>query len=249
MDSFFMRIFMLLFVFVSQYSAANFDWSDYSSLLADNITQAEKSGITSNLVNYQAFANDPKFHSLINQLASYDPSILEGNDKMAFYINTYNIFAINLVIENKPHKSIRNIGSWFSPVWQKPAGILNGKPVSLDTIEHKILRKMEEPRIHFAIVCASMSCPDLRKEAYVGENLDRQLEDQTRSFLADKEKGLRIDNEKIYISKIFDWFSEDFSKDKSEAGILQFIAKYQIEARRFSGYKTLDYDWQLNKVE
>jgi hypothetical protein len=93
-----------------------------------------------------------------------------------------------------------------------------------------------------------MSCPDLRNEAYDSKKLESQLDEQTRVFLADKEKGIRIKNEKIYISKIFDWFSEDFSKDNNAAGVLQFIAKYQIEAGRFSNYKTLDYNWQLNEI-
>jgi hypothetical protein len=242
-----MRAFIFLLLFISQSSSANFDWSEYSSLLADNITRAEKFGITSNLVNYKNISNDPRFNSLIEKLANFDISILENEDKLAFYINTYNIFAIKLVTDHKPHKSIRDIGSWFSPVWQKPAGVLNGKPISLDTIEHKILRKMKEPRIHFAIVCASMSCPDLRAKAYSSKNLENQLEEQTRLFLANKVKGMRIENEKIYISKIFDWFSEDFSEDDSATGVLQFIAKYQIEAGRFSSYKTLDYNWKLNK--
>ncbi len=243
-----MRAFIFLMLLISQSSSADFDWSNYSSLLADNITRAEKQGITSNLVDYNSISNDPRFQTLIETLASFDTSTLKNEDKLAFYINTYNIFAIKLVIDYKPRKSIRDIGSWFSPVWQKPAGVLNGKPISLDTLEHKILRKMKEPRIHFAIVCASMSCPDLRNEAYDSKKLESQLDEQARVFLADKEKGIRIKNEKIYISKIFDWFSEDFSKDNNAAGVLQFIAKYQIEAGRFSNYKTLDYNWQLNKI-
>jgi hypothetical protein len=243
-----MRAFIFLLLLISQTSSADFDWSNYSSLLAENISRAERQGITSNLINYNAISNDPRFHTLIETLASFDTSTLKNEDKLAFYINTYNIFAIKLVIDYKPRKSIRDIGSWFSPVWQKPAGIVNGKPISLDTLEHKILRKMKEPRIHFAIVCASMSCPDLRNEAYESEKLESQLDEQARIFLADKEKGIRIKNENIYISKIFDWFSEDFSKDNNAAGVLQFIAKYQIEAGRFSNYKTLDYNWRLNEI-
>lgn len=244
-----MRNVLLFLLLVSHHSSASFDWSDYSSLLASNITRAEKAGVTSNLLNYQTFASDNRFDNLIEALATFDPSTLKGDEKLAFYINTYNIFAIKLVSDHKPHTSIRDIGSWFNPVWQKPAGILNGKSISLDTIEHKILRKMNEPKIHFAIVCASMSCPDLRMEAYSGQNLKKQLDDQARLFLSDKMKGMKIENEKIYISKIFDWFSEDFSKDKNAVGVLQFIAQYQIEARRFSNYETLDYNWQLNNLK
>ena len=242
-----MRLFLLCLIFVSQLSNANFDWSDLSSLLKNNIAQSEKSEILSNLVNYNAIEQDPKFTSLLERIATFDPSHLKGKEKLAFYINTYNLFAIKLVTEHKPKHSIRDIGTWFSPVWQKPAGVLNGKPISLDTIEHKILRKMKEPRIHFAIVCASMSCPDLRDEAYSAQRLEQQLDEQTRSFLANKSKGVSIQGETIYISKIFDWFTKDFAKDKKSTSILKFIAQYNMEAGRFDEYETLDYDWELNR--
>jgi len=245
----YMRYFLLCFLLFSQSSFANFDWSDYSSLLAQHVIKGEKGGIKGHLVDYENFSQDPKFSSLIERLALFDSTALAGNKKIAFYLNTYNLLAIKLVADHKPKNSIRDIGTWFSPVWQKPAGVLNGKAISLDTIEHKILRKMNEPKIHFALVCASMSCPDLRTEAYNSIDLDKQLEQQTRVFLANKDKGIHIKDETIYISKIFDWFSEDFNKNKGKQGVLQFITHYQIEAGRFSNYQTLDYNWDLNQVK
>tara|TARA_R110001583_G_scaffold48227_4_gene150826 strand:- start:3723 stop:4469 length:747 start_codon:yes stop_codon:yes gene_type:complete len=242
-----MRILLLCLVFVTQYSSASFDWSDYSTLLKQNIINDERSGIRTNLVNYDAISKDPAFSSLFERLAAFDPSTLKGKEKMAFYINTYNLFAIKLITDHKPKHSIRDIGTWFSPVWQKPAAMLNANTISLDTIEHKILRKMKEPRIHFAIVCASLSCPDLRIEAYSAKNLDQQLDEQTRRFLANPGKGINIDGEVIYISKIFDWFTKDFAADKKATGILKFIAQYNMEAGRFSDYETLDYNWKLNQ--
>jgi len=242
-----MRILLLCLVFISQYSSANFDWSNYSKLLTKYTAIAEVSGIHSNLVDYQGFGQDPLYPALLERLALFDSTALTDNEKLAFYINAYNLLAIKLVIDHKPKKSIRDIGSWFSPVWQKPAGVLAGKTISLDTIEHKILRKMKEPRIHFALVCASLSCPNLRTEAYDSQTIDRQLDEQTKLFLADKNKGISIQGNTVYISKIFNWFSEDFTQDKSEQGVLKFIAQYKIEVGRFSRYKTLDYNWQLNR--
>lgn len=250
-----MRIIALCLLILSGYcsannvndSSANFDWSGYTSLLKENIKRVESSGIQTNLLDYQAISKDPKYSAIFERLALYNPSSLKGKDKIAFYINIYNLFAIKLVTDHMPKKSIRDIGTWFSPVWQKPAAVLAGKAISLDTIEHKILRHMNEPRIHFAIVCASLSCPDLRTEAYSAKKLDEQLDEQTRSFLANSGKGIRIKGEKIYISKIFSWFAKDFSKDEKAIGILKFIAQYNIEAGRFTEYKTLDYNWQLNK--
>jgi hypothetical protein len=242
-----MRILLLCLVFISQYSSASFDWSDYSTLLEQNIIKEERSGILTNLVDYDSISKDPKFSSLLERLAAFDPSDLKGKEKMAFYINTYNLFAIKLITDHEPKHSIRDIGSWFSPVWQKPAAVLNTKTISLDTIEHKILRKMSEPRIHFAIVCASLSCPDLRTEAYSGDNLNNQLDEQTRGFLSNTGKGIDIKGEKIYISKIFDWFDKDFAADKEPASILKYIAQYNMEVGRFNDYSTLDYNWELNK--
>lgn len=242
-----MRFLILCLVFASPLSFANFDWSNYSDLLKQHVISGEKSGIKGNLVNYSAFAEDARFAKLIEALAAYDTSSLEGNEKLAFYINAYNALTIKLIVDHQPKKSIKNIGSWFNPVWQKPAGVLAGKMVSLDAIEHGILRKMNEPRIHFAIVCASLSCPDLRTEAYTADNLEQQLDEQAKRFITNNQKGLRIEGKTIYISKIFDWFSEDFSSGKKQKDTLKFIAKYQEEAKHFSHYKTLDYNWNLNK--
>lgn len=244
-----MRIFALFLLLICHASSANFDWSDYSSLLAQHVAPGELDGIPSNLVDYQAFSQDPKFASLIERLALFDSTALSGNEKIAFYLNAYNLLAIKMVAEYQPKSSIRDIGTWFSPVWQKPAAVLAGTTISLDTIEHTILRKMNEPRIHFALVCASISCPDLRTEAYDSKILDSQLDQQTKAFLANKQKGLLIKGGTIYISKIFDWFTEDFSKDKNAAGVLRFIAKYNMEAGRFSDYETLDYNWGLNQAQ
>ncbi len=242
-----MRILLLCLALFSQYSSASFDWSDYSALLTQYVSNGEKSGIQSNLVDYHAFSQDERYSVLLEKIATYDSTALVGNEKLAFYLNAYNLLAIKLVIDHKPKKSIRDIGSWFNPVWQKPAGVLAGKVISLDTIEHKILRKMKEPRIHFALVCASLSCPDLRTEVYDSENLEKQLDEQTKNFLSNKQKGLKIDGQKVYVSKIFDWFAEDFSPKKSHKTILKFIAKYNIEVGRYSDFDTLEYNWQLNK--
>lgn len=103
--------------------------------------------------------------------------------KLAFYINSYNILALKMVVDHWPLKSIKDIGSLFRPVWGKVAGTISGKLVSLDDIENDIIRPMGEPRIHLAIVCASVSCPDLRTEPYTAKKLDSQLDEQVRLFL------------------------------------------------------------------
>lgn len=243
-----MRILLLCILFYSQYTFANFDWSDYSALLKKYVQSEERHGIQTNLVDYSGISEDPLYSSLLDKLAVYDNNSLQGIDKLAFYINTYNVFAIKLVIDHQPKHSIKDIGSWFNPVWQKPAGVLNGQVVSLDTIEHKILRKMAEPRIHFAIVCASLSCPDLRLEPYSSTLIDSQLNEQATNFINNSAKGMKIESENIYISKIFDWFSEDFSDSDTEKETLKFISQYNEAAAKYTHYKTLEYNWKLNKL-
>lgn len=243
-----MRYATLFFLFFCHATLAAFDWSSYSSLLKDYVIAGEKKGITTNLVDYRAIADDPRYLQTLEALASYNPEDLSGDDKKTFYINAYNLMALKMVIDHKPKKSIKDVGSWFSPVWQKPVGIINQKTVTLDEIEHKILRKLGDPRIHFAIVCASLSCPDLLAEAYETERLDKQLDHQARTFLSNTSKGMKIKGNKIYLSKIFSWFEEDFvGTESGDKAVLKYVAQFYIEAGRFDNYKTLDYNWRLNR--
>lgn len=243
-----MRLLALFLIFLSQPTLSDFDWSDYSELLNNHVASGERNEIQSNLVSYQGIADDPRYLTTLEALATYNPGKLRADDKKAFYINAYNLMAIKMVIDHMPIKSIKDAGSWFSPVWQKPVGIINNQTVSLDQIEHKILRKMADPRIHFAIVCASMSCPDLLAEAYSSDKLDNQLNQQAKDFLSNRSKGMLIKGNSIYLSKIFNWFEEDFAGDNgSERDVLKYIAQFHLEAGRFDEFKTLDYNWRLNK--
>ena len=115
--------------------------------------------------------------------------------------------------------------------------------MSLDELEHDILRKLGEPRIHFAIVCASVSCPDLRREPYTAALLEVQLEEQVRGFLANEAKGLRLEGRQARVSKIFDWFAEDFS---GVGGVAAFIRRYRPLPAAVAVEADLDYDWSVN---
>ena len=150
-----------------------------------------------------------------------------------------------MVLDHWPIDSIKDIGSLISPVWGKFAGDIDGKAVSLDEIENKILRTMGEPRIHFAIVCASVSCPDLRNTPYTSSKLNAQLDEQAQQFLSNTEKGLRIEKDSIHISKIFDWFEKDF---KSVGGVEAFIRGYRIDLPKLPLKDDIDYDWNMNGI-
>jgi hypothetical protein len=172
--------------------------------------------------------------------------------RIAFWINAYNAFTVRLILDHHPIASIRRIGWLPGAAFREkfiPMQGLKGGTISLDEIEHGTLRSaFREPRIHFALVCASRSCPPLRREAYRGMDLDRQLDDQTRTFLRDPTKN-RVDPtaRTLYLSPIFKWFAGDF---EAAAGSLPaYVAPYLgSDTTSVSDYRVefLDYDWSLN---
>jgi hypothetical protein len=163
---------------------------------------------------------------------------------MAFWINAYNILAIDLVVKHDPPESIKDIGSFFSPVWKRPAGTVNGEVVTLHQIEHEILRPLGEPLIHAAIVCASQSCPSLRRTPYTGANVKAEMAQQMRAFLRDRRKGARLDGRRLRLSMIFKWFKSDF---EPVGGVRSFVRGYlDFDPGRKPRLDYLDYDWSLN---
>jgi len=244
--------FGFLSIFMWASPATAFDFSGWDELLKKHVKVQTKSGVRFSAVNYPAMKKDAHFFKLITELKKFSPDSLKSKkEKLAFWINSYNIFAIKMVQDHFPVESIKDAGSFFNPVWDKEVGVVGGKKVTLSEIEHEILRKMGEPRIHAAIVCASVSCPDLRKEIYKAENLNAQLDDQVKRFLENRGKGLRIEKEegKVWLSSIFKWFKEDF---ESNGGVLAFVSKYvsQNEAiylkRERVKISYMNYDWNLN---
>ncbi len=161
-------------------------------------------------------------------------------EKLAFWINAYNALTVDLIIRNYPIKSIKDIKNpWKQRLW-KPVNF----DFSLDEIEHEILRNMDEPRIHFAIVCASYSCPKLQNKAFTDNNLDEQLTNATKEFLADETRN-KISEKSIKISKIFDWFKKDFTQDGS---LIDFLNKYtDVTISPKAKKRYLEYNWALNE--
>jgi hypothetical protein len=236
--------------------SGRFDHSAWDRVLARHVRPGRIHGVDVAVVDYEALRRgDADYDAYLGQLAAADLSGLSRAELLALWINAYNALCIKVVLDHWPLESIRDAGGKiFGQVWKKPAGTVAGKVRSLDEIEHEVLRKMDEPRIHAAIVCASVSCPDLRAEAFVADRLDVQLDEQTHLWLASPEKGMRLDRERrtLYLSSIFDWFAEDFRK--SDGSVPAFVARYAPKAER--GFilqnagalklKYLDYDWALN---
>ncbi|QNL22478.1 DUF547 domain-containing protein [Hyphobacterium sp. CCMP332] len=203
-------------------------------------------------VDYQRLINNPKkFNAYINTLKENHPDriIWNSEEKLSYWINAYNAFTLQLIIDNYPLSSIKDLNSSISipfvnTIWDKPFILISDFSYSLNDIEHGILRKQfNEPRIHFAINCASVSCPNLRNEAYTAENLNRQLNMQSRLFISDETKNL-IDNQNLKISKIFSWFGSDFTKNGT---LIEFLNKYSdVEINENAEISYNEYDWSLN---
>ncbi len=225
-------------------------------------------GKSASQVRYAEFAKDraalKAYLASLSAVAEAEFQRWPKPQQMAFLINAYNAFTVELILEHYPVKSIKDIGSdLFSNRWKRRFFRLLGRESYLDQIEHEILRKpgaYDEPRVHFAVNCASVGCPMLREEAFVAERLEAQLEEQAVRFLSDRSRNRVGAGGRLEVSRIFDWFKEDWTSGYQ--GIQsreQYFAKYArllsddpAQQRRVAEGKApiafLDYDWSLNDL-
>jgi uncharacterized membrane protein YdjX (TVP38/TMEM64 family) len=230
------------------------DGDAYARLLKAHVRPGVVSGITLNLVDYAAIKADPDYARALGALAETRPgSLTSDSERIAFWVNAYNLAAIKAVLDQYPTTSIKDGGTLFSPIWKKKVATVGGTAHSLDDIEHGILRKaFNEPRVHVAIVCASLSCPDLRAEPFDAARLDAQLDEQAAAFLSNATKGLLpgADGRTARVSSIFKWFAGDFSASGGVAAFLRAKAGSPLAGRlgalTDAGLSYLDYDWSLN---
>jgi len=238
-------IFATLFPALSALAGTTVDNTIYGRLL--------KAHVVDGRVDYAAFKQDEAdLDRYLAQLEGVNPDRLDRVEQMAFYINAYNAWTIKLILSHYPGvKSIKDLGSLFQSPWKKKFVKINGETTTLDHIEHGILRPVfKDPRVHFAVNCASKSCPPLRDKPFTGADLDRQLDAATIHFINDPRRNF-IKGDKLYVSRIFKWFGEDFGGD-----ILGFfrtyardgLAKQITDAGNRLEVRYLDYDWSLNSV-
>ena len=227
---------------ISSQETAIPDHSAWTELLDLYVTETGK-------VNYKGFIEDKvRLEEYLNTLSSFPPGEnWRTQDKLAYWINAYNAFTVKLIVDNYPLKSIKDIANGL-PMINSPWDIkffkIGETDFDLNTIEHEILRKQfDEPRIHFAINCASFSCPRLRNEAYETEKLEEQLEEQASLFINNPDKNL-ISSSNTKLSKLFSWFESDFLKD---GGVKSFIKKYNQSLNENSKIEYLEYIWTLNE--
>jgi hypothetical protein len=202
-------------------------------------------------VNYAGFkADENRLDQYLNSLEQVEPDRLGRDEQFAFYINAYNAWTIKLILSGYPGlKSIKDLGGLFQSPWKKQFVRINGETLSLDDIEHDILRpRFKDPRVHFAINCSAKSCPPLRAEPYRGDRLDDQLTRATLEFV-NHPANSRLQGNVLWVSSIFKWFAEDFNNDV--VGFYRKFARGELKQRledvhgRFD-VKYLDYDWSLN---
>jgi len=216
------------------------------TIYADLLKQHVKDGI----VDYRGFKDKEKvLDQYLKLMEGIDTKRLARNEQFAFYVNAYNAWTIKLILTTYPGiKSIKELGSIFKSPWGKKICRIDGGLLTLDDIEHNILRpRFRDSRIHFAVNCASKSCPPLRSKPYAGEKLDQQLDEMTESFINDPEYNYLKDNT-LYVSSIFKWYAEDFNN------VVDFFLKYakgdfknRLDAVRGKvKIKYLKYDWSLN---
>jgi hypothetical protein len=258
------RLFLsIIALSVSSTAWAAHDHSGWDALLKRHVVVT--GGGTSTKVNYARFKADrAKLKSYLDSTSSVSQATFNRwskNDQLAFLINAYNAWTVELILTEYPNlKSIKDLGSIIRSPWKQKFIPLFGKTVSLDHIEHTLIRgsgRYNEPRIHFAVNCASIGCPALRKDAYRGSTLPAQLNAATKDFLRDRSRN-RLKGGRLEVSSIFKWYRGDFEKGwRGAKNLNQFLAIYANalgltkgqQAALHSG-KTkvsfLSYDWRLN---
>lgn len=224
------------------------DYSLFTQVLHDHV----KNGA----VNYKGIKADTRFADFIELLKKTDPHTISQKNRLAFWINVYNAFVLKIVADQYPIKSIMSKTAYAlgKSNFQKKLVAINGISYSLNDVENDIIRPMGDPRIHFAINCAAKSCPPLRAEAFEASRLGEQLDEQTRQFLTNAEQNsFDFAKNEATVSKIFDWFQEDFKK--YAAGVPEFISRYlppELGKQLLAVGKTFkikhhDYNWDLNE--
>lgn len=265
-----MRILFLLFSsLILSTSALAFDHSHaaWTTLLASHVKPTTDGHSTA--VDYAGFSQEKTaLKGYLSALSAVKQAEFDGwtiPQRRAFLINAYNAFTVDLILSKYPDlKSIKELGSFFRSPWKKAFFSLLGSERSLDDVEHGLLRgaqDFDDPRIHFAVNCASIGCPALRTEAFVAERLSAQLDEQAVAFLQDQSRNT-VDSqaETLTLSPIFDWYSGDFEKGwQDTTTVSAFVAHYGQElglsaavqnALRDEQYDVeySEYDWSLNRA-
>jgi len=235
-------------------NAERINHDDWQVLLDDFLDTEDERGVF--LFDYESLQIDAEaeLDGYINYLTSLDPRDYSRNEQFAYWINLYNAATVDLIVNHFPVDSITDLGETalaFGP-WDDPIVTIAGISLSLNNIEHGILRPIfKDPRIHFAVNCASIGCPNLQPQAFTSENLEELLHLGSQEFVSHP-RALSADDDTLYLSSIFDWYAEDFG-DETKA-VLNKIAEYATEdaaniLKDYEGDIEYHYDWTLNSAD
>lgn len=233
-------------------ATATIDHSAWAAFLDRHLVVVENGA---NRVAYGAVSESDRaaLDGYIARLEAVPISAYRRDEQMAFWINLYNAVTVQVVLEHYPVESIRDIdispGLFSDGPWGKELVGVEGEELSLDDIEHRVLRPIwRDPRIHYVVNCASIGCPDLRPEPYRSDRLEDQLDAAARDYVNDP-RGARIDDDALTVSSLYRWYQEDFGG--SEPAVLEHLARHAEPAlaRALGGFSEIDgyrYDWRLN---
>lgn len=241
-------------------------WQTHAVSSAETLDFSEWSGWLSRFVKPSKLGNRVAYNKvtkvdrqslakIIERMADTGISKYNRDEQLAYWINLYNALMVQVVLNHYPVKSPRDIDispGWFSDgPWGLDIVQVEGQRLSLDDIEHRIIRPIwQDPRVHYAVNCAAISCPDLRTEAYTGPAIDAQLDDQARVYINDP-RGVSIEHNKVTVSKIYDWYIDDFGG--TESAVMSHLIKYAeprlaAQLARIGKISDVAYNWALNDL-
>ncbi|GAM76871.1 hypothetical protein JCM19241_5767 [Vibrio ishigakensis] len=188
-----------------------------------------------------------KLQNYLKALSGVDPRTYTKPEQYAYWVNLYNALTVDLIIKEYPVKSITKLGGLFSfGPWDQELITVQGKELTLNDIEHKILRPIwNDPRTHYAVNCASLGCPNLQTQAFTADNTEALLEQAASTFI-NSNKGANLKGNSLELSSIYDWFAVDFGGEKR---VLAHLTKYRPELADFTGKVRFEYDWNLNQAK
>ncbi|MEM9723994.1 MAG: DUF547 domain-containing protein [Pseudomonadota bacterium] len=235
-------------------SATQVDHSGWDRILKQYVSM-RTDGVT--VVDYDRLKTDDRgaLDAYVAQLEATPVSALNRDEQFAYWVNFYNALTVKVIVDNYPTDSIRDVdispGFFADGPWGAPLVTVEGEPLTLDDMEHRILRPIwNDPRIHYAVNCAAVSCPNLQPEAYTAANRETLLNNGARAYVNDP-RGVVLEQGQLRVSSIYDWFEEDFGG--SDAGVIAHIQQFagpELQ-RRLRGVRRIagdDYDWSLNDV-
>lgn len=234
-------------------SGQTVDHRPWTGILSEIVKTDSADGI--NRVDYAAVSPSQRqtLSAYLEALQALDPAALDRDQQMAYWINLYNALTVDLILEHYPVESIRDLGdSWFSRgPWDDDIARVKGQSLTLNDIEHRILRPIwKDPRIHYAVNCASLGCPDLKDSAWQAESLEQDL-DRAASRYINHPRGARLQDGDLQLSSIYKWYAEDFGEGRED--LIRHLQRYanpelRDALRQFDGDVDYDYDWSLNEL-